>query len=248
MSDFADLRAGNSSLELGTALSTVSSGTASVDIGGTTFTCKAVRGLTLASGDPVIVGRVGSARYVIARTETGTAATPENDTPPPPKPAVVTGKLVVAPVETRSYRDSKWRTDSDDVIQGVVGGYGNSTGCAFYGRGPRSLAGATVTDCKLRVRRERGGVFAAQTSTLRLVTQSTRPAGAPTLTSSTTGPALAVDRETSTFDVPTAWAQAMVDGTSGGLAVYDAGGTPYIRFAGRGSWGPAWTLTIYWRR
>ncbi|MEE3918179.1 hypothetical protein V2I01_04775 [Micromonospora sp. BRA006-A] len=40
----------------------------------------------------------------------------------------------------------------------------------------------------------------------------------------------------------------MVDGTAGGLAVYDSSGSPYVRFAGRGSWSPAFTLAISWRR
>jgi hypothetical protein len=40
----------------------------------------------------------------------------------------------------------------------------------------------------------------------------------------------------------------MVDGTSGGLAVFDGTGSPYVRFQGRGGYGPAFTMTIAWKR
>jgi len=83
---------------------------------------------------------------------------------------------------------------------------------------------------------------------VRLVTQATKPAGAPTRTSSTTGPHLAVGATNNAFVVPTSWAQAMVDGSAGGLGVYDSSGSPYMRFAGRSSWSAAWTLTIRWTR
>jgi hypothetical protein len=48
--------------------------------------------------------------------------------------------------------------------------------------------------------------------------------------------------------VPTAWAQSMVDGTAGGLAIYEADGSPYVILDGRGRYGSAFALTINWRR
>lgn len=252
VADVADLKksglAGIGSLT-GVAASTVSSGVASVTVGGITVSAYVVRGVTLAVGDPVLIVRQGSVWWVLGALFTAAPTVGEEaDATPPPKPAVTTGSLVCAPVETRSYRDGRWRTDTDDVLQGVYGGYGNNTGCVFYGNTPRSLSGATVTAARLRVKRLRGGVFASQTSTLRLMTERVRPSGAPSLTSSTSGPALAVDSSTSSFAVPASWAQELVDGTSGGLAVYIGGGSPYMRFAGRGSWSPAFTLTIDWTR
>lgn len=229
------------------ALSTVSSDTASISVNNETFTANVVKGLVLAVNDVLLVARVGSVWYVFGITKT-TAPTPESSNPPvpTPKPPIKTGKLTVAPFQTRSYRDGKWRTDSDDVLQGSYGGYGNSTGVAFYGSLPRTLTGKTVTAAYIRVRRERAGQFAKQTSTLRLGTERTIPSGNVTLGSSTTGPRLAVNETDDDFQIPTSWAQAMVDGTAGSLAVFISSGAPYMRFAGKGSWGPAWTMTIYW--
>lgn len=249
MADLADthiVTAGRGQLT-GIARSTVSAGTATVSIGGRQITAAVVRNLTLAVNDPVLIVRAGSWWIVTAVLNTAAPTPPDLDTPPNPQPPVITGRLVVAPVFTGSYRDG-WRTDDYDTIQGVYGGYGNSTGAVFYGDKPRSLAGATVTAAALGVRRNRGGVYAAQTTTLHLVTEATKPTGAPTLGSSATGPRLAVDTTDEAFPLTTAWAQAMVDGTAGGLAVHSASGSPYVRLAGRGTWGPAWTLTLDWRR
>lgn len=236
---------------LAIARSTKSGSTITATVNGTNVTVQVARDLTVSVGDPLLVTKIGSQWVTVQRLYTSAIATtdlPINPVLPNPKPGIVTGALVCAPVETRSYRATGWRTDIDDVFQGMYGGQGNHTGCAFFGLKPQSLAGATVTDAKLRVRRLAGGSYNAQPSTLRLVTESTRPVGAPTLTSSTTGPDLAVGTETSEFDVPNSWAQGMVDGTSGGLAVFVSGGTPYLRFAGKGAWSAGWTLTIYWQR
>lgn len=257
MADFADTKVSlaGTGLVVGLATSAVSSGTAGVTVGGATITALALRGLTLAAGDPVVVGRAGSRWIVLGRFGTAAATVPEDAVEKDdPVPTAITGTLVCAPVETRSYRPAgpgpAWRTDTTDVVQGQYSGLGNSTGCAFYGTKPRSLAGATVTSASIRVRRITGGDYAARTATLRLVTETTRPSGAPTLGSSTTGPSLAVNTTNTAFAIPTSWAQAMVDGTAGGLAVYEADGSPYMRFAGKGSSAltGAWTLTIKYRR
>lgn len=168
---------------------------------------------------------------------------------------MTTGTLTCPPVATATFRDGKWRTDigstnSADTYQGRYSGsgFGRMTGCAFYGSKPRTIVGATVTKAVIRDRRLSGGDFAKRTATLRLVSQSTRPSGAPTLNESTNGPSLAVNTTNNAFAIPNAWAQAMVDGTRGGLAIHVNSDSPYIRFAGRGSWSAAWTLTISWRR
>lgn len=252
MPDFADTRTSTAGLGavVGLALAAAAGGTVAVSVGGEQVTALAARGLTIAANDPVLIVRAGGQYVVTALIGTTAPVPPDIESPPPPKPASVSGTLVVAPVETRSYRPNYgWRTDTSDVYQGEYGSNGNHTGVAFYGAKPRSLDGATVTSATVRVQRANsGGTIAAQTSTLRLVTQATRPGGAPTLTSSTTGPRLARGKTDDSFDVPTAWAQEIVDGTAGGLAVYDASGSPYLIFDGKGSWGPAWTLTIRWTR
>lgn len=234
----------------GVATAAKSSGTVTVDVGGYTVTALANRDVTFAAGDLVIITKVGSQWHVLTRYGTAAITDPPISEPAPnPKPPTTTGTLVVAPVETRSYRTSfGWRTDNTDVYQGEYGGNGNHTGAVFYGTKLRSLTGATVTDAKVRVRRVPGGMYAAQTTTIRLMTNVTRPAGAPTLTSTTTGPSLAVGATNDAFDVPNSWVQEMVNGTAGGLAFFDADGSPYVRFAGRGSWSPAFTLTVDWQR
>lgn len=232
---------------LATATAGKSGSTVTALVNGVVTTVQVARDLTVASGDVIIVGRVGQQWFALGRAYSAAPTAPSvTDPVPAPAPAIVTGSTAVAPVETRSHRGS-WRTDNTSVYQGEYGGWGNHTGAVFYGGNPRSLAGATVTAASVQVRRIDGGAFAAQGTTMRLMTDATRPAGAPTLTSSTAGPSLAVGAQTS-FAVPTAWAQSIVDGTAGGLAFYTAGGTPYVRFAGLGDWAPAFTLTIHWQR
>lgn len=234
---------------LATALAAKTGSTTTATINGVDTTVQVARDLTVGAGDVMVVMKFGGQWFAVCRVYPA-ATTPPADpgpSPPPTRPTVTTGTLVVTPVETRSHRTSGWRMDTTEVIQGQYGGWGNHTGVAFYGTKARSLTGATVTDATVRFRRVTGGAYGARQSTLRLVTQTTRPAGAPTLGASTAGPSIAVG-STTTFDIPVSWAQAMVDGTAGGLAVFDSSGAPYIRYAGRAEWGGAFALTIKWRR
>ncbi|WP_416976726.1 hypothetical protein [Streptomyces sp. T028] len=251
---------------IGYAASTVSSGACTATVAGIDTTVRVVSGLTVAVGDMLLIHRVGSA-YIATNVVSAAPAVPPTPPPPPedapdtgdpaptPKPTITTGTLTCPPVATATYRGTSWRSDGDpvnsfDTYQGRYAGssFGRMTGCAFYGSKPRSISGATVTKATLKARRLSGGDFAARTATLRLVSQSTRPSGAPTLNESTSGPSLAVNATASAFVIPNSWAQAMVDGTRGGLAINVNSDSPYIRMAGRGSWSVAWTLTINWRR
>jgi hypothetical protein len=267
MADFADTRvttAGLGALQ-GVALTASASGACIARIGGIEVTARVVTGLTVAANDQLLLIRRGATYWAIAKVPAAPSSPPTppaagsgpdgGDSSPDPKPVVRTGRLVCAPVATSTYRDGSWRSDggsvnSFDTYQGRYAGssYGRMTGCAFYGSTPGSLAGATVTSASIQVRRLSSGDFAARTATLRLVSQSTRPVGAPTLNETTSGPSLAVNATSNAFAIPTAWAQAMVDGTRGGLAISISADAPYIRLAGRGSWSAAWTLTINWRR
>jgi hypothetical protein len=252
MSDFRDAsRRPRPPTAVGRALGAKSSGAVSVSVGGEVVTAQAPRDLTLAADDPVLIQKNGSQWFVVQRYGVSAPVPPDIDVPPAPRPPnPVSGTLVVPTVATRSYRPNYgWRTDNSDVYQGQYGGFGNHTGCAFYGSKPRSLAGATVTSATIRVRRIQGGNFAKQTTTLWLVTESTKPSSsAPTRTSSTTGPRLAVGGTDNSFTIPTSWAQAMVDGTAGGLAIFDSNGSPYVVLAGRGTWSSAFVMTIRWTR
>lgn len=230
------------------------SGLCTAKINGIETVIEVARDLTVVTGDALLVTKYGGRAQWVAIGRLGTAAPPimptdPAPTPPDPKPTTTRGSLVVAPVETRSYRSGSWRTDTDDVYQGQYGGNGNHTGCAFYGTKPRSLSGAVVTSARIRVRRpDIGGANSAQATTMRLMTQRTRPAGAPTLGASTSGPSLRRGSTDDSFTIPDSWAQAMVDGSAGGLAFFESDGSPYVILAGRGRWSPAFTLTIYWQR
>lgn len=238
-------------IRLATATATKSGSTVTVTADGIEVTVQVARDLTVASGDVLILLMYQSQWIAVGRMYTAAPAdTSGTNTPAPsPKPTVVTGTTVIAPSETRSYRSGGWRTDNDDVYQGQYAGNGNHTGCVFYGTKPRSLSGVTVTGATIRVLRpDAGGAYAAQATTMRLVTQATRPAGAPTLTSSTSGPSLRRGGRNDAFAVPTAWAQSIVDGTAGGIGFFTSSGSPYVIFAGRGRWSPAFTMTISWKR
>lgn len=237
-----------SAFVLATATAAKSGGTVTALVGDTVTTVRVARDVSVAANDLLIVTKVGAQWMAVGRAYESAVSPPDNPAAPPPKPPA-TGTLVITPVETRSYRPNfGWRTDNDDVYQGQYGGMGNHTGMAFYGSKARSIAGATVTSARIRVRRVSGGTYAAQPTTLRLSVHRTRPAGAPTLGASTSGPSLAVGATNDSFGIPISWAQDMVDGGSGSLAFFDADGSPYVRFAGRGSWSPAFTLTIRWQR
>jgi hypothetical protein len=233
---------------LATATTTKTAEVATFNIGGTLVSVQVARDLTIAVGDVCLIVRVGSQWLATARLYPAAPAAVDLPPAPVPKPSTITGRLLVPPVETRSYRPAGWRTDVDDLYQGQYSSEGNHTGCAFYGTKPRSLVGATVTSATARIRRRAaGGQSAARDVTLWLVTEATRPAGAPTLTSTTAGPSLRWGDSVS-YTIPTAWAQAMVDGTAGGLAVFESDGDPYMILDGRGRYSASFTLTINWTR
>jgi hypothetical protein len=232
----------------GVATAVKSGGFVDVNVDGVLRSVQIARDLVVAVGDVVVVHKFGSLWAASARL--GTASLSE--VPPTysdldPNPSTVTGTLVVAPVDTGTYQAGAGWSGVDDVQQGAHGGYGLATGVAFYGSKPQSLAGATVTSAYLERIHRLSPPAASTSSTMWLITEATRPAGAPTRTSSAAGPATA-QNVSSTFTVPTAWAQALVDGTAGGIGFYDADGSPWVKFAGRSALTPALTLIIAWSR
>lgn len=268
MADFADTRVSlaGTGIVRGVAQTGVSGGACLVTVGGITVTARVATTLTIAAGNILLLARLGSTYYVTAvvpAAPTSTPATPPppdtpppntGDTPPAPKPVTRTGTLTCVPVSTACYRDGSWRSDGDpvnsfDSYQGRYGGssFGRNTGCAFYGSKPHTLSGATVTKATVKLKRLSAGDYSARSVTLRLVSQSTRPSGAPTLNETTSGPALKIGDST-TFTIPDSWGQAIVDGTRGGIAINVSSDDPYLHLAGRGSWSAAWTLSISWRR
>lgn len=220
-------------------------------------------GMTLAVNNPVLIARHGANRFVVARIAppptttamvSGDAFTPPSDDAPSPNPSSVLGSLVCAPQTTGTYRDGIWRSDlndapdSTDLIQGVWPGFGQNIGAAYYGTTPRTISGTTVQSAVLHLRRLSGGATISESPTLVLLSQSTRPSGTPTVNESITGPLLDIDETTDSFALPASWGQALVDGTRGGIGVYVNADTPYMRLAGKGSWGPAFVLNLTWKR
>lgn len=248
----------------GVALSASSGGGCLAQVAGQAITVRVATGVTVATGNALLITRRGSTYFVFAAfppapaipsTQDPAAAPPASDPSPAPKPPSTTGTLTCTPVSTSTYRDGSWRTDigsvnSADMFQGRYAGssFGQNSGYAFYGSKPHTLSGATCTKVTLHAKRLNSGVYAAQAPTLRLTTQKTRPAGAPTLNETTAGPSLAVGASTSGFVLPTSWGQALIDGTRGGIGMVPTSDNPYIQWAGRASWSGAGVLVIYWRR
>jgi hypothetical protein len=251
--DFAALRKrdGDTGVVTGTVVTAPVSGVSVVDVGTAQISVNVARGLTPSVGDVVLVQRQGAARWLIQTLFTAAPPTPVDppDPPPPPVPVIQTGTNVFTPTFTGTYRAGKWRTDTGNVIQGLYAysNYGENRGAAFYGRGPGGLSGATCTRITVKMRRQKAGDYAGRTPTLRLISQKSKPAGAPTYGSSTSGPSMAVDTST-TFTLPTSWGQALIDGTSGGIGLDASGSDPYIVMAGRSTWSSAFVISITWSR
>lgn len=268
MADLADTRVSlaGTGVVRGTALTAVSGGACLVRVGGIQITARVATTLTIAAGNILLMARLGSTYYVInvvpaAPTTTPSTPAPADstpadtgDAPPAPKPTTRTGTLTCVPTATACYRDGSWRSDGDpinsfDLYQGRYGGssYGRNSGCAFYGSKPHTLSGATCTKATVKIKRLSAGDYSARSATLRLITQTSRPGGAPAFNESTSGPSLKIG-DTSTFTLPVSWGQALIDGTRGGIGISVSSDDPYLHLAGRGSWSAAMTLTISWRR
>ena len=161
MADWADIKVSTAGLGAlpGVALTASSSGACIVRVAGIEVTARVVTGLTVAANDNLLLLRMRTSYWVINKlpaplssplTPPAAGSGPNGgDTSPDPKPPTTTGKLVVAPVATSSYRDGSWRDDggsvnSFDTYQGRYSGssFGRMTGCAFYGSKPRTLSGA----------------------------------------------------------------------------------------------------------
>jgi hypothetical protein len=99
----------------------------------------------------------------------------------------------------------------------------------------------------VKIKRLSAGDFSARSASLRLISQTSRPGGAPTLNESTSGPSLTIG-SSSTFTLPASWGQALIDGTRGGIGISVSSDSPYIHLAGRGSWSAAFTVSLSWRR
>ena len=238
----------------------VSGTVASVPAGASTITvttsigsvaCQWLASYTPTVGDTVMIAWLGSTPLALGKL--GATPAPAPPPPPPSQPAPPpstssTGTTSFAAVSSGTYR-SGWLDNSitnGNVMQGDYG-YGPNDGAWFTGGKPHStLAGATVTDCKIWLKRDYGGSYAAQTVHLERVANNTRPSGALSFDSAhaTDSIALAVGQY-GWFDVPNSIAQALVD-SGGSLGVTSA--DPYVRLFGTQNDSRAGLLRISWRR
>lgn len=237
-----------------TALNTAG-GVITVNVGGQLVNVQVDRSINpattpIVNGDIVLMTKVGSTWFVTGLLGTATLNYDARTSDPAPdvRPGYRTGRFVIHPVDTATYRASVgWREDTTDLFQGDQSGAGLLTGAAFYGTKPSALAGATVTKAVLKLKRLPGGPFAAATPVLKLVTEAARPTGAPTLSSAAFGPALRAG-DTNDYELNVSWGQGLVNGTYGGLAITSAFSTPYLRLAGRDSWAAGMVVVLDWRR
>lgn len=213
----------------------------------------AVRSVSsVAVGDQVLVTVEGARMWVTGLLGT---APPPPPPPPPPDPAppppppeeqtTITGTTACTPTWTGSFRGGAWRSDINDVRQGTSDAYPPNRGAAFYGRKPSSL-GTSLTGGRVRLVREKGGVFAPQTPTMLLLAGQTRPASFPSVLASAAGPALATPgngTSSATWTLPAAWLASLNNGTAGGIGVGTGAATPHINLDG-----PSMTLTLDWER
>ena len=87
-----------------------------------------------------------------------------------------------------TYRSSvynNWKKDGT-VRQGDYG-YGDCTGCWFFGTGFSELKGCTISKVEITITRQSGGSSSPVGLVVRTHNYSSRPSGAPTLSSSSYG-------------------------------------------------------------
>lgn len=245
------LPAGIAGFTYGVATAGKSGGKVRVKVGGQILTARCPRDLDVSSGDVVVMARAHSALWILNRYFVdGHGQVDIGGTDEPAAPGgTITGRTTFVAKATATYRLG-WRTDSDSMYQGTAPGTSTAnTGVAFYGKQLTPLVGVDVLAATLKAQRLPGGPIGKALTTLWGVVQGTRPAGAPTLSATSyTGPNLAPSHIDPGVPVNTTLAQALVDGTYAGLAVYDPAIGLYVRLAGLKEYAGAFALTIDWRR
>lgn len=196
----------------------------------------------LHAGDVAVIGLAGGRPIVLARLSTGTS--PPSPPSPPSQPSSGTSYFVAT--ESRTYRGSAWRTDSTTVSQGTNPAATTDTGAWFYGTGPRAaLTGATITSCRVRVRRRAGGTAGDQTLHVYRTANNGRPAGVDV--TRTAGPvdfAIAVS-QAGWVDLSAAWGTALVSSAGGGIGI---AGNPFVVIEGLDTDPRSGQLEIGWTR
>lgn len=228
--------AGDSSAKISTAVVTglsVNRDTVVVNYYGNTFTARKLRSYVPSVGDVVMV--VGDPQRLVVLDSLGphdAAATPGGSgTPSVPPPTQsdqnpVSGSTPFVALSSMSWRpQGGWMTWDGDLYQGAGYGYGPHTGLWFYGTAPSStLAGKTITRCRVYVPRRNGGGVNGPTP-LHVVAHGygSRPGGQPSVSGTVCDITLA--RGAGDWaEVPASVGQEVVDGVYLGFGI---NGDPY---------------------
>lgn len=166
----------------------------------------------------------------------------ETDPLPPELPAALeTGTSTQAAAASATARGGAWRTEGPTAtstryaMQGhwTSGSTSDNTGYWFYGRG-LMVAGATASGGgSIRLTRDSAtGMSAAANIYLARHASHTKPGSPPALIGSAVLIGTLRYGQTGTFDLPAGFAQDLLDGTAGGVAIVYAGTTHYAALAG----------------
>lgn len=182
-----------------------------------------------------VIGTLPSTRYSLAvRTvmdgQYSTWGVPSSFVTAPPT-TIPAGQYGIVPASTHVWQagrtgssDPQWRPEADGWYHGDGFVWGDSAGVQstyfFYtGSGFTDLAGATVTAFSVYL--ERGDTDGDPGSVLSrwlLHGHATKPAGEPTLTGTEHDDGTFARGESGWVSLPTAWANALIAGTSKGIA------------------------------
>ena len=158
---------------------------------------------------------------------------------------------------TKSWRGS-WRTDTQDVIQGVYSdsGYSSSLnwnrGCMWFANLRNVLYGATIKSATLSLYRKSGGAAAARSVYLCAIT-NTSASGTPSIAVNY-GAIGTIGRESwATFAIPLAAIQGLANGTYGGLCLYEPSynfgsstySNAYMRFSGSDTFSEPYLTVVF---
>ncbi|MBQ7887116.1 MAG: phage tail protein [Clostridia bacterium] len=130
---------------------------------------------------------------------------------------------------TKSYRGG-WRTDTNDVVQGLYSDYGYSSslpwnyGCMWFGNLRSVLSGQTIRSATLTLHRKTGSGSGSAKNVYLCAISNTTNSGAPSIVASFGSLGTIGRDEQVTFGIPTSIVTALANGTYGGLCLYE---TPY---------------------
>lgn len=196
---------GSSDLPTFAPITGVSSGSALVTIAGTSVSLPTQSAVTVGSTALIMWDRTSrtTARGLIIGQRTvlppevalsgsaATAPTPVTDTGTPtvvPTAGLTARTRTILATDTATWRGGKWRTDTDDLVQGDSS-WGRNYGYAWY-PGLSDIDPATVSAIEVRVPAKPRAYNAAPAPTIATHDQAQRGGAQPTTYESLTGPSM----------------------------------------------------------